>query len=228
MDPRIGFGGDDTKALSRSAGFLTGLSKGFMGEMQNQDQQGQEAQKALRMMRDNTQYPSIPGKDIKPYLSEWNEETPFPTAGISTALAQYGQGKRLPAQQKLARDLADQRAALARWAVAKRTGGQAADAVATAHRIAKDLIGMDYASVSTPEDAERYQNIFNQIMVGAGREPMSLFGFEEQPTSIFGIPTGSTRVVRTLSAPGAPSLGAAPPVKRSAPADGGWGIEPAE
>lgn len=209
MGQDVGGGGDDTKALSRSAGFLGGFVKGLQGEMSRQD----EARKALLHLKDNG-YPSIPGKDIKPYLSSWNEETPFPIAGISTALSQHGQQTRMPLQEKAKREaqarlFAHQRALLDRKGDAKFDPYKG-------HQMAKQLLDQQFLDVSDPYGAQLYENAYNQYAAQFGVAPQALFDYEPGKQGILD---------RMLDRPVPPRPLFAPPVasqskKTNAPDDG--------
>lgn len=226
MGQDVGGGGDDTKALSRSAGFLGGFAKGLQGEMSKQD----EARKALLHLKDNG-YPSIPGKDIKPYLASWNEETPFPIAGISTALSQHGQQARMPLQEKARRE-AQARLFAHQRALLDQKGAPKFDPI-KGHQMAKQLLDQQFLDVNDPYGAQLYENAFNLYASYFGVAPQTLFDYEPGEQGVLDKIMGREPAPRPLfTAPGAirPGTtmrpqGAAP---ATAPAGDGWSIEPAD
>lgn len=221
MGNDVGGGGDDTKALSRSAGFLGGFTKGLQGEMSRQD----EARKALLHLKDNG-YPSIPGKDIKPYLEAWNEETPFPVAGISTALAQHGQSRRLPEQERAKRQLQANLFAHQRAMVDKKAGSKFDPY--KGHQMAKQLLDQQFLDISDPYGAQTYENAYNAYAAQFGVAPQPLFSYEQGEQGVLDKLLGNPARPRPLfTFP----TGQRPPAAAPPPAgDGGdgWSIEPAD
>lgn len=167
------FQGDDTKALSRSSGLLGGLASGFEQELKNQEAEKVASIRALRQIRDNSIYSSIPGKDIKPWLPAWNEDTLFPVNGIPAAIAQWGAAGRQGSTQNFLKEQANLKFAHDA-AMEKQKAGQKfnpKDAFDAAHK----NVG-PYADLSDPDTARQFENSYNQFAAVYGVPPRQLFG----------------------------------------------------
>lgn len=224
-DPTIGFGRDDTKALSRTAGFVKGFTSGLTGELDKQRQEKSDSVKALRALKDNSIYPSIPGKDANKLLPDWNPETPYPAGGVSSLIAQYGQGKRMPLQEKAKRE-AQARLFAHQMALADKKGDAKFDPY-KGHQMAKQLLDQQYLDISDPYGAQLYENAYNQYAAQFQIAPQALFDYsgEVKPGAIgefFGQDPKPRPLFQAPTGPAQPRTPNQPRPQAPPPANDGW------
>ncbi len=213
----FGSDGDNTGALSRSSGFLEGLTGGLAENRAEQAKQKALELQALRQQRSTMKNPSdyakVPGNQAKLYDKNWNENEGYPLVGWN-ALVQNAKN----------RDLNKSKIAL-NWANARKSSGKPYDDI-EARKAAMDLSGGKIAEMAImandPEVAQDYENHYNQIRQAFGMAPAQLFDFTEETPGTFGF-GGSPRSAKLrapLFAPAKKALKAAP-APAAAPDAGG-------